>query len=413
MPPSNSLSSDDCRKRKSHKKSRKGCGNCKLRRCDESKPRCKKCQAYGVTCFYNSAPDAGALSVEVAFRVDLSTPPNRPAAPLLRSIPAPLPCTGSIDSPDAAYQLTPVDVRLLERFQKSIILTIGTQSSRGIYQRKTLPIAFCHPFVMHTVLSLSYLHLSTSPPPAFAYHYYRAVSLLHRKLSRPVLDSERDALWIAAAFIGVASFANMPDVTRPSEAWPLRAKNASDLDWMKLSHGKKQVWKLTDPMREAGIFRDVAKEVYVHLMAPRASFKDGLGEFGVLERRLPAGFCDLFQLRELLPEENPYWSAAEALAHCWGVQCDPGSKDVVLPCLSFISRLDPRYKDLLEEKDDRAMLLLAYWYTKVCEQRQWWMWRRAVLETRAICELLEERWTGRREASLIEFPKMVAARCAL
>jgi hypothetical protein len=63
------------RKVKSHKKSRLGCGNCKLRsvkvsnkvhdpsvrthvdygpQCDEDKPECKKCISYGVRCNYNA-----------------------------------------------------------------------------------------------------------------------------------------------------------------------------------------------------------------------------------------------------------------------------------------------------------------------------------------------------------------------
>ncbi|KFY37988.1 hypothetical protein V495_06813 [Pseudogymnoascus sp. VKM F-4514 (FW-929)] len=41
--------------RRRHKKSRGGCGNCKLRsvKCDETKPGCKRCAAYGVSCSYN------------------------------------------------------------------------------------------------------------------------------------------------------------------------------------------------------------------------------------------------------------------------------------------------------------------------------------------------------------------------
>ncbi|KAF9877972.1 hypothetical protein CkaCkLH20_04548 [Colletotrichum karsti] len=378
MPSPISTAASDSRKRKSHKKSRHGCGNCKLRRvkCDETKPGCKKCVAYGVTCVYGPASDAAALSVEVAFQVCLTparkTTPSPastgvPAPP--RYVPPPLPCTGSVESPDPAYQLTAVDVRLLERFQKRTVLSLGTPSSREIYERKTLPIAFCHPFLMHTILAATHLHdmslANTSPEgnPAFTYHWYRGVSMLHRKLSQPIVPSERDALWITAALVGVGSFANMSEVRSPSEAWPLREASWSDLDWMKLGDGKKQVWRLTDPMRSEGIFRDVANELYTHLMSPYQSL---LGEEDVdfLESHLPAGFCELYGLREGRPEDNPYWTAAEALAMCWSGQSKPGSLEAVKPFLGFISKLDPRYKSLLEEKDERAMLMLAYCTTR-------------------------------------------------
>ncbi|KAK4097029.1 hypothetical protein N658DRAFT_434849 [Parathielavia hyrcaniae] len=44
------------RKRKIHRKSCLGCGNCKLRRvkCDETEPECKNCLTYGVLCSYRS-----------------------------------------------------------------------------------------------------------------------------------------------------------------------------------------------------------------------------------------------------------------------------------------------------------------------------------------------------------------------
>ncbi|KAH8433325.1 Zn(II)2Cys6 transcription factor domain-containing protein [Aspergillus melleus] len=42
------------RQRRTHRKSRHGCRNCKLRRlkCDEAKPRCAKCRLYRVVCDY-------------------------------------------------------------------------------------------------------------------------------------------------------------------------------------------------------------------------------------------------------------------------------------------------------------------------------------------------------------------------
>ncbi|KAI8191432.1 hypothetical protein KHU50_000248 [Colletotrichum sp. SAR 10_65] len=299
-------SGGDVRKRKSHTKSRKGCGNCKLRRvkCDESKPRCKKCLDYGVTCAYGPSSEAASLSVEVAFKVDLApchakttaAPSRKPASYLPRTLPPPLPSTGSPESPDAAYQLTPIDVRLLERFQKRTVISFGTPTTKDIYERKTLPIAFQHPFVMHTILALTHLHdisLTTTTltaNPAFTYHWYRAISLLHRKLSQPILPAERDALWVAAAFVGVASFANTSDIASPRDAWPLRPPCWEDLDWLKLGDGKKQVWRLTDPLRSEGIFRDVANELYKHVLLPASKLRMGAEDVAYMRENLPDGF---------------------------------------------------------------------------------------------------------------------------
>ncbi|KAK1634794.1 hypothetical protein BDP81DRAFT_53220 [Colletotrichum phormii] len=476
MPASETPPSDDVRKRRAHKKSRKGCGNCKLRRvkCDETKPRCVQCVSYGVTCSYAPTSVATALSVEVAFKVDLSSSspapirphaqaqaqarprpdpasssrsavvaPPPPSAQTLfppRYVPPPLPTTGSMESPDAAYQLTPTDVRLLERFQKRTILSLGTPRSKSIYEKKTLPIAFCHPVVMHTVIAMTHLHdltllTPTSPPPqatqtALAYHWYRGVFLLHRKLSAPIRPSEHDALWLASAFISVAAFANVASLAAPRDAWPLRKGCPSDLDWLKLGDGKKQVWKMTDtPRAPRGVFADAASEIYAHLMkpvevpTPCVSINgDGNEDDGKMMDAWspppPEGFAELFNLVEDPTHANPYFTAAASLAACWRVSspaaaADPDSIELVKPFMGFISKLDPRFRRLLEEKDERAMLLLAYWYARVCDRKHWWMWRRAVLETRAICEYLEEKWRGRWEVRLVEFPRMMADQCEL
>ncbi|KAK2767302.1 C6 finger domain-containing protein [Colletotrichum kahawae] len=407
-----------------------GCGNCKLRRvkCDETKPRCKKCLDYGVTCTYGPTSEAASLSVEVAFKVDLAPcrakPPtarSRKAAPYLpRTLPPPLPSAGSPESPDAAYQLTPVDVRLLERFQKRTVISFGTPATKDIYERKTLPIAFQHPFVMHTVLAITHLHdmsltttTTTAANPAFTFHWYRAISLLHRKLSQPILPRERDALWVAAAFVGVASFANTSDIACPRDAWPLRPLCWEDLDWLKLGAGKKQVWRLTDPLRSEGIFRDVANELYTHVLLPASKMRLGAEDVAYMRANLPDGFCELYELGEGSPEDNPYWTAAESLAACWGRRRGPRSREEGKPFLTFLSKLDPRFKRLLEHKDERAMLMLAYWFARVCDRKYWWMWRRAVLETLAICEFIERSWRGRWEVRLVEFPRMMAESCGL
>lgn len=60
---------------------------------------------------------------------------------------------------------------------------------------------------------------------------------------------------------------------------------------------------------------------------------------------------------------------------------------------SFVSNMRPEHKRLLERKDPRTLLLLAYWYAKVCQCQVWWLLRRAAFEYQAICIFLE-RYRG-------------------
>jgi hypothetical protein len=61
--------------------------------------------------------------------------------------------------------------------------------------------------------------------------------------------------------------------------------------------------------------------------------------------------------------------------------------------------MQPHFKGLLERKDPRALLLLAYWYAKVSGSL-WWMTRLAKLECQATCLYLERHYA--RETAIQE-----------
>jgi hypothetical protein len=69
--------SDANRQRRAHKKSRRGCSSCKLRRvkCDERRPACHKCKDFGVACSYDGKISALSFAGESSFSLnDLSVP---------------------------------------------------------------------------------------------------------------------------------------------------------------------------------------------------------------------------------------------------------------------------------------------------------------------------------------------------
>jgi hypothetical protein len=113
---------------------------------------------------------------------------------------------------------------------------------------------------MHVVLTLTLMHdhyLSVSPnpkqSPAEACHWYRGAGLFNSKLSKLILPLERDAVWGAAALLGVIAFSYI-DTTTPEETRPLKPPSSLDLDWLRMSDGKKAIWKTSDPLRPDGIF---------------------------------------------------------------------------------------------------------------------------------------------------------------
>ena len=173
---------DPNRKLKAHRKSRRGCGNCKLRRvkvgelhnfsktrrdtslkqcwqCDESKPRCQKCTSFGVLCNYECPNSALQLSFDGAANIE--TLQIRPYAlkQTVSSIIAPslrLPSTRSSDGKNAIYDFRVQDLELLKKFQARTVFTITTDQNLHMYQKESLKLA-------HSVRSLSVSACQTNP----------------------------------------------------------------------------------------------------------------------------------------------------------------------------------------------------------------------------------------------------------
>lgn len=170
---------NESRKRKAHAKSRKGCATCKLRRvkvsgfpsavvsfeteqhvqCDEGKPKCRKCVAYGVECDYKGNGSALDFSGQASFHIDLargeatidfSVAPEKPPVSL-NSMAASMInhslMTSTRDRGDglvmaglpnlhrfSAWTFTDADMEILTRFQTRTVSTVGTKESAATYR---------------------------------------------------------------------------------------------------------------------------------------------------------------------------------------------------------------------------------------------------------------------------------------
>lgn len=80
---------------------------------------------------------------------------------------------------------------------------------------------------MHAVLTLTLMHdryLSGAPRSKMSttevFHWCKCLALFNSKLSGPVLQSERDALWATTILVGMIAF-HFVEAKTPEEAWPL------------------------------------------------------------------------------------------------------------------------------------------------------------------------------------------------
>lgn len=260
---------------------------------------------------------------------------------------------------------------------------------------------------MHIILTLTMAHtrqlLDLSNPQkaaetdsAIAFHWSRGAALLNHALSTDIPPSARDALWATAGLLGALAFSSL-SATTPAQAWPLKPSSPADLDWLGMTEGKKAIWKIANPMREDSIFYPHVLDFLKFASPPVASLSQHEMQ------NLPAELVRLCGLDRASPfasttaspaasqsstdslEDNPYLAPAVFLASSMAIPCT--TKNIGL-FLGFFGSMHPAFKLLLKEKDPCAMLLLACWYTKLCECPLWWSWRRAHLESRSICSYL-------------------------
>jgi hypothetical protein len=209
---------------------------------------------------------------------------------------------------------------------------------------------------------------------AVSFHWSQGAALMNSKLSSTNDPSEKDALWACAGMFGLLAFSSFDSKT-PEESWPLNS-SPLDLEWLKLCEGKKEIWKLVNPLREDSVF---------HSLIPNFFGKPSSCSDPKL-RKLPPELFKLCKLNDTTQQgNNPYLAPACFLAQTIDINCD--SHNVSL-FLNFFGIMQNNYKGLLKQKDSCALLLLAYWYAKMCQYRQWWVWPRTVLECQSICRYL-------------------------
>lgn len=255
---------------------------------------------------------------------------------------------------------------------------------------------------MHLVQALTSLHdrhhsdnAHKRQIAAESYHLSRAAALFNRKLSGPLAPAERDSVWAAGCLIGWIVFCSV-DATQASEAWPLAPSKPSDLDWIRMNDANKLLWGIADPMRADSMFSIMATQ-----------FATGMHKTSASDIKMPPIFSRVYGLDDPESENGPYATAVRALVALLPVEC---SSDNYVTFLLFQGHMQPDFRALLAQRDTRALLLLAYWYAKICRS-VWWVERRAALECEAICLYLERYHGGDAEIQdLLHYPRM---RCGM
>lgn len=190
-------------------------------------------------------------------------------------------------------------------------------------------------------------------------------------LSRPIHIDDRDALLTASSLLGVVTFFNLEAET-VEDVWPLVD---CDMSWLTISDGKKTVWRLAVPLKEDSIWRNVSR-IFDTITAVEETpeHKHTLFDHLCAEEPLTQS-----------PSMRSLCSTARALNPLLDLECNESTWTLYL---GFLCHVDPPFKILMEKRDPWALLILLYWFAKMC-RTVWWVASRSILQGQAICIYLE------------------------
>ncbi|KAH8595310.1 hypothetical protein B0O99DRAFT_709504 [Bisporella sp. PMI_857] len=167
--------------RRTHKKSRFGCSQCKSRKvkCDEASPSCRKCSIAGVVCNYQTnnllVPTSGTT-----FTAPLLKPAPTISLPLSLSHPGHTTAQPTFDL---------LDLTLMNHFTAVTSLKLFSEEKQQDLWQKDIPFeARSYPLLMHGLLSVASLHLALLEPKNKL--AYRIRALYHHNVGLQLFNSQ-------------------------------------------------------------------------------------------------------------------------------------------------------------------------------------------------------------------------------
>ncbi|KAJ5550792.1 Aflatoxin biosynthesis regulatory protein [Penicillium sp. DV-2018c] len=391
--------------RRSHRKSRVGCANCKQRRikaakCDETKPCCLRCQKHGVDCDYSGqavvhAPkttnivadfieihpelisiDSLASSMSLMMVVDklnellLPVSPTRPQLPRKPRKPR---------DPSASMRT----IEALHHFHQGPPFPSEPQSNVRRVMDKMVRLAFETPFLMHAIIAASTTHLCAHLPNnksyrlAEAYHWQNAITQYSTEISHITYDNT-DKLYTACMLISMHSFHQ--ETFNPTTSFVFTiATDSTALTWLRIQSGLRYLLARTAPWLPQSTWWSVFSES----RGADADFEDSRPGRVDLHPDL-ADLCGITE--DSTVQSNPYLWPLRMLMRLLVLERCPGSFGAYS---TWMGRLENEFYVSLERREVPALVLLAWWLGLMCFVDEWWVEIRVRSECTAICMFLE------------------------
>ncbi|KAH7067641.1 hypothetical protein BKA63DRAFT_121959 [Paraphoma chrysanthemicola] len=320
--------------RRSHRKSRAGCKQCKTRRikCDEEKPSCANCKRRNVRCSYETSKPAGD-SVQAKVLSDFKDFP--------------------LSEIELTYHWTTTTCQSLS------IWPSGAAGWRSLME----DVAFHHQHVLHLMFALTALQLSQCRPDrreAYVakadYHYEKALSAVTPDLA--AIDSNNcDAIFVSVQLICFVNWARGPE---PGEFLAFGEHGRSD--WLVMfrgirttlsSYGRHNFTKTLEP----------AKRSKLRPLPPMEEPCDYMEQLSELRAHVTA-VC-------LLSEKDDNAQAIDILQECYFNRYN-GVDSELHVSFAWLYKLSDAFLDRLQAHDSIALVIYAHFVVLMHEMERFW-----------------------------------------
>jgi hypothetical protein len=251
--------------------------------------------------------------------------------------------------------------------------------------------------VYNSLLALSACHLRLTSPSSQHYvaecfqqslalkHYRKTLETPYNKLDQPTLDG----LLLSTVLLNILAFGQQEyhkanADTNPIESWVF-SQHEDRLGWLALQAGVKPLM-LSMASRSMSYMDDSMLFLGPILFGEDRKIWPEIGRAPNLEN-VPQDWITFFGLRD--PNTlDVFGHPVAALMHLRNLSPTPES---VYLCFQFLWKLTPTFRQLLYERNERAMWIIGCWLGLMYRFGDiWWCYNRVVKDYHAICSFLRE-----------------------
>ncbi|KAJ5676166.1 C6 transcription factor [Penicillium macrosclerotiorum] len=384
--------------RRSHRKSRAGCLQCKRRKvkCDEIKPRCGNCAKHGVSCSFTvTTLPVTSNEVKPIPRIE-AAPASEIASPNTWATFSQGTQNANL-SPILGSNLPVFDMELLHHYMISTCYTISrTPAIQAIWRDEAPRIGFRMPAALHAILAISALHLARSDPSRKAsciaqahIHHDTALRLVTPNMSL-LAEGNGPGLFLVTSLTCIFSCAR----AQSEDNFLVLFEQGRLTDWALLFRGTKTV------------IQHSKQSDHDFLAGPLAPIFINGGRLSAIRRdaqTLEQGQVYVWELKQMIRKElqaneeqrKVYLETADAIGRTLAVVMKPGEGPNLQTAdvFAWLLEVSDEYLQLLLQEQHIALIIFGY-FSVALRQIEWMWWMEGISHRlmRQLFSALDERF---------------------